>query len=127
MNLLFTIILFIQLIFAQQIHSISGTVINEQGSPIENVSVEIEDLEITSTSDASGYFLLEFSNPGSYEVIFKHIGYININQKLNSRTKEIKVITLKVGIIPSDEVVITATRKKNQHKRFSKFNLSHNL
>ena len=118
MNLLFTIILFIQLIFAQQIHSISGTVINEQGLPIENVnvSVEIENLEITSTSDASGYFLLQFSNPGSYEVIFKHIGYININQKLNSRTKEIKVITLQVAIIPSDEVVITATRKETNIK-----------
>ena len=116
MHLLFTIILFIQLIFAQQMYSISGTVINEQGLPIENVSVKIEDLDIGSTTDGSGYFLFQFPNPGSYEVTFEHIGYININQRLDSRTKEIKVITLKVKIIPSDEVVITATRKETNIK-----------
>ena len=63
-----------QLIFAQQMFSISGTVINVQGLPIENVSVKIEDLDIGSTTDASGYFLLQFPDPGSYEVTFNHIG-----------------------------------------------------
>ena len=118
MYLLFTILLSAQLIFAETAHSISGTVINEQGLPIENVSVKIKDLDldIGSTTDASGYFLLQFPDPGSYEVTFKHIGYININRRLDSRTKEIKVITLKVGIIPSDEVVITATRKETSIK-----------
>ena len=105
-----------QLIFAQQMFSISGTVINVQGFPIENVSVKIKNLDIVSTTDASGYFLLQFPDPGSYEVTFKHIGYININRRLDSRTKEIKVITLKVRIIPSDEIVITATRKETSIK-----------
>ena len=61
MYLLFTILLSIQLIFAEAAHSISGTVINEQGLAIENVSVEIEDLDIGSTTDVRGYFLLQFS------------------------------------------------------------------
>ena len=60
MYILFTILLSMQLIFAEAAYSISGTVINEQGLPVENVSVKIEDLDLGSTTDASGYFLLQF-------------------------------------------------------------------
>ena len=112
MRLLFTIILFIQPIFAEKMHSISGTVINEKGIPIENVFVQIKNLDITSTTDASGYFLLQLDSSGAYELTFKHIAYIKHTQRLDSRTKEIKVVTLKVYTIPSDEVVVTSTRKE---------------
>ena len=100
MRLLFTIILFIQPIFAEKMHSISGTVINEKGIPIENVFVQIKNLDITSTTDASGYFLLQLDSSGAYELTFKHIAYIKHTQRLDSRTKEIKVVTLKVYTIP---------------------------
>ena len=73
MRLLFTIILFIQPIFAEKIHSISGTVINEEGIPIQNVFIQVEGLDIASTTDATGYFLLPLKDPGAYQLTFKHI------------------------------------------------------
>ena len=105
-----------QLMFSENIHIISGVVINNQGLAIENVIVKIEELNLWEATDASGYFTLEFSDPGSYDVTFKHIGYIDTKQKLDSRTKEIKVITLKMKSLPNDEVVITATRKETSLK-----------
>ena len=48
---------------AESVHSISGTVINEQGLPIENVTISIKNPLIQSTSDSSGYFIIILSNP----------------------------------------------------------------
>ena len=116
MRLLFTIILFIQPIFAEKIHSISGMVINEEGIPIQNVFIQVEGLDIASTTDATGYFLLPLEDPGAYQLTFKHIAYKEHAKRLDSRTKEIKIITLKINTIPATEVVVTSKRKKSKIK-----------
>ena len=76
MSLLFIFILSIAYTSEEQLYPISGTVIDESGKPIENVSVLINTLEIGTATDATGYFSLMVEE-GSYELLFSHIGYEN--------------------------------------------------
>ena len=113
MSLLFIFILSIAYTSEEQLYPISGTVIDESGKPIENVSVLINTLEIGTATDATGYFSLMVEE-GSYELLFSHIGYEN--QKIRLPNNTTSRIILKISSIKNEQLVITSNRKKTHIK-----------
>ena len=59
-------------IFAQQ--SITGTLTNEDGKPVANVTVSVKNLDKTTTSDANGNYTIEIPE-GFNTLIFKKTGF----------------------------------------------------
>ena len=53
---------------------IEGRIEDEQGKPIPNVSVKVDDLKISTSTDANGHYILKLK-PGKYAVRFSFIGY----------------------------------------------------
>ena len=116
MKTIFSILLSVSYLLSSELHVISGSVITVDGKPISNVNIKVKNQNIWTTTDASGYFTLELPNPQPYDITFEHIAYASLTRKLDSRTKNLKIITLKLNSLPNDEVVITATRKETTLK-----------
>jgi len=113
MSLLFIFILSIAHASEGQLYPISGTVIDQNGKPIENLSVLVNTLGIGTATDATGYFSLMVEE-GSYELLFSHIGYEN--QKIRLANNTTSRIVLKISSIKNEQLVITSNRKKTHIK-----------
>ena len=72
MSITLIIISMFQFVFCEESQKITGTVLNEDGDTIENVSIQIKELNLGTVSDNSGYFSLSV-NPGVYKLLFSHI------------------------------------------------------
>ncbi|MCK5455596.1 MAG: TonB-dependent receptor plug domain-containing protein, partial [Melioribacteraceae bacterium] len=100
------------LTFAQTV-PLNGIIKNsENRSPIENVSVMITELQLLTTSDASGKFSFSNMREGEYTITFSRIGY-----RLKSQTILIVKgfeINLEVSLTKTElmlgEAVVTSTR-----------------
>jgi len=57
--------------------AIEGSVTDSTGQPIENVTVEVADTAISSTTNSMGYYLLSGLIPGTYSLVFSHPDYID--------------------------------------------------
>ncbi|WP_462249801.1 carboxypeptidase-like regulatory domain-containing protein [Ekhidna sp.] len=57
--------------------SISGTVYDEDGKPLNNVNVFLDGTTIGISSDIDGNYKLEFIPGGFYNIVFSHVGYEN--------------------------------------------------
>ena len=78
---LLTIAGIIAVMLGENVHSqttddliIEGKVEDEKGKPIPNVSVRIEELKISTSTNAQGHYMLKL-RPGKYSVRFSFIGY----------------------------------------------------
>ena len=96
-------------------YPLTGTLIDENGKPIENASILIDSLNIGTTTDKSGYFNIMLE-AGSYDITFYHIGYENSKIKLTAPTKEIIKLILETRPIKRDELVITSNRQETYIK-----------
>jgi iron complex outermembrane receptor protein len=59
---------------------IEGKVEDKQGKPIPNVSVKVEELKISTSTDAKGHYILPI-RPGKYAIRFSFIGYQSLLKK----------------------------------------------
>ena len=96
-------------------YPLTGTLIDENGKPIENASILIDSLNIGTTTDKSGYFNIMLE-AGSYDITFYHIGYENSKIKLTAPTKEVIKLILDSSPIKRDELVITSNRQETYIK-----------
>jgi len=94
---------------------LAGTLIDENGKPIENASILVDSLNIGTTTDTSGYFNIMLE-AGSYDITFYHIGHENSKIKLTAPTKEIIKLILETRPIKTDELVITSNRQETYIK-----------
>ena len=99
--------------------SISGTVRNEAGEPLEGVSIRAENTGsgavATTTSDNKGVFAFSRLPHGSYRLTFTHIGFSDRveNYVLNDRPPSSLAVSLQRGAsIAGDEVVVVHQRKR---------------
>jgi len=61
------------LVFAEQL---TGEIIDSQtGKPIAQVSVYVESMNLSATSDADGNYTLNFIKPALFTIVFERIGY----------------------------------------------------
>lgn len=57
--------------------TISGTVYDESGQPLNNANIFLDGTTIGVSSDIDGNYKLESIPPGYYDIVFSHVGYEN--------------------------------------------------
>jgi iron complex outermembrane recepter protein len=88
--------------------TITGTVTNASGSPIEGVSVKLKNTKTGAITDASGKFSLSSSeNKGTLE--FSYVGYQTQTISVDESTKDLS-IKLAEGTSGLNEVVVVGSR-----------------
>jgi hemoglobin/transferrin/lactoferrin receptor protein len=94
---------------------ISGKILDDKTNlPVADVNVTVTDLQITTTSDSSGYFSFNIP-PASYNLSFYHIGYKSFNTKHDfSSDRSPYIFIMHSAVITYGEVTITSTRFEQQ-------------
>ena len=93
-------------------HSIGGQVLNEQGDPIEGVTVSVKGKTTGTTTDGNGQFqLTDIEVPAA--LVFSSIGYESLEVEVANTNTPIHAV-MKSSISGLDEVVVVGygTRKK---------------
>ena len=73
MSILIGLIVISSLAFAEQL---TGKITDSQtGEPIDRVSVYVESINLSATSNADGEYLLNFIKPALFTFVFERIGY----------------------------------------------------
>ncbi|MDF1546207.1 MAG: TonB-dependent receptor [Bacteroidales bacterium] len=117
MRKIFLLLMIIVPVISSALGSIKGKISNNEGAPIEGVSIQILNFSFQAVSDKNGIFELAEVPSGNYTLVFKYLGYqteylkitISTNENLNLQ------INLKQGTINlNNEVVISASRIKEE-------------
>ncbi len=99
--------------FAQNSVKIGGTVTDDNGNPIELVTIRLEGTAIGTVSNLKGRYSLKFENRDSVTVIFSMLGYQTRKRKLVNPKGN---ISLNVVLPPMDfelgEVSVTERRRQ---------------
>lgn len=105
-----TLLFYTSLISAQ---SLSGTVTDEKGLPLEFVNVFIKDLNKGATTNSFGVFKFDQLDLGSHQLLVSFVGYESSNQNIQivDQTSNHVDITLKVIASKLDEFVVSGTMK----------------
>jgi len=117
------------LLLAQQTIKIKGTVLQENGSPVEFATVAIKGSSQGTTTNQNGEFTLIIPNQFPVTIAATCIGYEGADYQLNSEKEAHK--TIKIKIITKSEtltgVEVTGTLKPDQSMTRIDPNLSTNL
>ncbi|WP_425391560.1 carboxypeptidase-like regulatory domain-containing protein [Ekhidna sp.] len=66
-----------QIVKRKNFFTLSGTVYDEDGQPLNGVNVFLDGTTIGISSDIDGNYKLESIPPGYYNIVFSHVGYQN--------------------------------------------------
>ena len=72
---LLKILLFVQLLFGQKEHFISGLILDSNSDPLYGANVILTNTYLGSTTDSTGYYKIENLDPGKYTIMVSYIGY----------------------------------------------------
>ena len=98
-------------------HTVSGTVTDENGSPVAGVSVVIKGTNTGSSSSQDGTYKIN-TNDKNATLVFSAVGYQVQEIKIKSRT--IINVVLKAGVQKLEEVVVIGN--SNEYKRELSYN-----
>ena len=110
------ILLFLPFILAAQAQqSIKGIVKNEDGNPIANAKVQIQNTKISTLSSSTGNYLLKLKT-GDYVLNFSAFGYQSINVEVKHvAEKDFDLsVTLKRDLQVLDQVIVQDQLSRNQ-------------
>ncbi len=85
--------------------AISGTVTNEQGDPLEGVTITVKGKAISSITDTEGNFHIAVPNDAQF-LVFTMIGFEEVEREIGGQT--IVDVTLKTAISDLEEVAVVA-------------------
>ncbi|MGQ1945596.1 TonB-dependent receptor [Geofilum sp. OHC36d9] len=101
--------------FAQQNHTISGTVIEKSNNePIQYAAVGIKELNRWQYTDTKGNFSFINIASGTYTLVVHCLGYKNIEQEINFQDEWSQTIYLSDLNLKIKEVTVTAIEKANE-------------
>jgi hypothetical protein len=83
-------LLCITIVKAQQTHTITGIVTDEQDAPIPGATVFLGDSRKATVSDSEGRFVLAQVQPGNYNLVVKMIGYVVLRHSFILQNKDIR-------------------------------------
>ncbi|MBZ5856305.1 TonB-dependent receptor [Flavihumibacter profundi] len=89
---------------------ITGKIADDQGHPLESVSVQILDTKFGASSDSAGVFKLVGNKPFPFTIQFSAIGFAPKNVTVKSLNDNINVQLFSQSMI-ANEVVVTASRQ----------------
>lgn len=84
--------------------TVTGTVKNDEGLPLQNVSVQVKNFSAGTKTDANGHYKIAVL-PEHKVLVFSSIGYKEQEMPING--KSVINVTLKSNVSGLDEVVIT--------------------
>ncbi|MEY8850092.1 TonB-dependent receptor [Psychroserpens sp. XS_ASV72] len=111
--LLFAILIFSGIAYAQSTGTISGTIEDENGVPLPGATVQIAELNLGAISNFDGNYTLENVPAGDHTVTISFVGYKTFETSVTvvaGQNSELNK-TLEEGENVLDEVVITAGKK----------------
>jgi len=85
----------------QRAGSVSGTITNQAGQPVENLTVFIPSTSIGSTTNSRGEFTLDKLKSGLVELIFRHIAYLPESRNIEI----IGGVNLKIDIVVKENTI----------------------
>lgn len=116
MKILFSI--YLTLVFSFYLFSqgtIAGNIRDENGNPMEAVSISLENASFGVASNTKGDFLIDKIPFGDYTIVISAIGYTTYKEKLRLTEKP---INLRVSLSPEsyllNEIGIVSTRATNE-------------
>ena len=92
-------------------HSISGTVKNENGDPLQGAKVIVEETYKGAYTDVEGKFELSGFSDGEYQLKVRFVGYDEHTQTVNISGKDASIeVSLKEASYMTEPVIVTAVR-----------------
>ncbi len=106
--------------------TISGTIRDaDTGAPIYFVNTFLANTTLGAASDQNGLFKIENILPGSYEIIFSHIGYdaeiVPINLFLNETMVVELDILLKSKVLEGENVIVETEKPREWLRNLERF------
>ena len=98
-------------------NTLSGTVKDAKGAPLQGAVVEIPDLKVGSVTDSNGYYLLENIPKGNFIIVASLISYSKTTFSINITGPAHKDFILNESALESKEVVITGQSKATEINR----------
>ncbi len=115
-RLLFSYLIFLQLLSAIAQTTISGKVVDEEDKPLPLANVLIENTFIGTFTNSQGEFIIKNIKPGKYQLRVSFIGYESFVQNIEVKENvEPLVIKLKKSAFIADEIIVQATRTSEQN------------
>ena len=98
---------------SQSLPDLKGRIVDENGNPLQSVSVHLLNSQYGAVTDKDGNFLIKNIYPGNYILNISRIGFAEINQKvhLNENEKEIQIV-LKPSYKQLNELTVTALKRE---------------
>tara|TARA_Y100000590_G_scaffold424000_1_gene530432 strand:- start:6362 stop:8629 length:2268 start_codon:yes stop_codon:yes gene_type:complete len=95
-----------------QNYTIAGSVADPQGEPISEVHITLTPGFFTLYTDSDGAFNFENVLPGSYTLLFQHIGFFHLVQEVTLSEKNVFLppVILQYDVLDLEDVVVTASR-----------------
>ena len=94
-----------------QSQTIRGTVVDDQNQIIPNVSISVKNTFTGTISANDGSFSLKLPFEGPNTIIFKSVGYEQVEKEVSSTGENILQVVLNKSINNLQEVTVTASRK----------------
>src|SRR5690554_6683753 len=93
--------------------TIRGTVIDQNGEPIDMVNIGLKDYPLGTSSNREGKFLLRIPAEREIVVVFSSLGYATFIDTVNAKSEEniVKNIVLPATDLKLAEVVVTEQRR----------------
>jgi len=104
-------LILILLLIGLQAQTISGYIRSKDKVALPFVSVFIKNTSWSCSSNENGYYMLKVPHPGTYEVVFRYIGYKQLTAKLNVNKDMNYDIILRESTIELKVVVISANEE----------------
>ncbi|MDB4924008.1 carboxypeptidase-like regulatory domain-containing protein [Mucilaginibacter sp.] len=89
-NFICLVLIFISIGIKAQTYSITGTVKDDKGA-LSGATVFLTNTKKATSTDASGRFMLNGLQPGSYEVVINMIGFISDKQSIKLEEKSLDI------------------------------------
>ncbi|MEM9919521.1 MAG: TonB-dependent receptor, partial [Bacteroidota bacterium] len=105
-----------------QTSSVTGTVKDANGVPLESVNVSLEGTTKGDMTDGEGRFEIEKVAPGSYKLVASGVGFETSFQEINVRANEnykASPISLKQQSVELEEVTVSAGKNQYSTKNVS--------
>ncbi len=106
-----SLILFLLLqtvVFAQ--HHLTGTVRDENGGPLSNANVVMDNTFMVTSTNSEGKFVFKNLKDENYLIKVSYLGYETFQKQINVKDSEILDIHLKRSPVLVEEVLISASR-----------------
>ncbi len=88
---------------------VTGTVTNARGEPLPYVNIYLEGSVTGTITNENGFYELDISRPGSYEIVFQYLGYQKTNKNIHPESFPFELnAVLREESISLQEVLISS-------------------